>query len=63
MSKNIKQKLRRSFTVGPCYVGPLSHSMACPHDADRADCLPIQRVAANTLNKQLQTVGIGWSIS
>jgi hypothetical protein len=37
--------------------------MACPQVADGKDTLQLWRVAANILNKQLQTHNKGWSSS
>jgi hypothetical protein len=42
---------------------PCHHGMACPQVADGRDGLQVWRVAANILNKQLQTVDKGWSSS
>jgi hypothetical protein len=42
----------------PCY-----HSMACPQVVDGRNGLQIWRVAANVLNKQLQTAYKEWSSS
>jgi hypothetical protein len=42
---------------------PCHHGMACPQVADGGDSLQIWRVAANILNKQLQTADWGWPSS
>jgi hypothetical protein len=45
--------------------GPLSpwHGMARPQDADGEDSLQLWRVAANKVNKQLQTADKEWASS
>jgi hypothetical protein len=39
----------------PCYVGPSHHGIVCVWVVDSGDGLQRWRVAANILNKQLQT--------
>jgi hypothetical protein len=47
--------MKAHFKWDPCH-----HGMSCPQVADGADGLQILRVAANILNRQLQTVDRGW---
>jgi hypothetical protein len=47
-----------SMTVYPCH-----HNMASPQVADEGECLQTWTVAANILNKQVQTAEEGWSSS